>query len=373
MKRIDQFVHTLSYGDAISGEALTIRRLLREEGFKSDIFVVNKDYRYDEIALSFEHYLEQPDGAVVLHFSIASPLNDLFLQSVNTKRAVIYHNLTPERWFCPYNGRVVRDLRMARDSLQEVVESADLLLGDSKFNLIEISGYKIKEARVLPLVFDSTKWNLPANRGIAKSVKGIEGVNILTVGRMAPNKCLEDILKAFFFYRKSNPKSRLWLVGDDTDTEIYSFELRELIEHLDLKRSVEIVGKVSDDELKAFYETADLYLCMSEHEGFCVPLIEAMYFGLPIVAFDSCAIAETLGDAGVLVQEKNPHVTAQVMEQILSDEQTRSRLVESSKHEIERFSLERFKQRVLKDLVEPLMTQTSDVSYLGDESASSRA
>lgn len=355
--KLHQFVHTLAYGDAISGEAITIQRILRAAGLSSEIYVVNRDTRLKRFCKNYSEFTSEPGSAVLLHYSIASPLNDLFIKSNEVKRAVLYHNLTPESWFFSYNARVVADLKKARSGLKEVVEYADLVLGDSKFNLSELKEFRIKDARPFPLTLDLSKWDIQANAGIANALKGHGGVNILSVGRVAPNKCLEDVIKCFYFYHhKINRESRLWLVGSDTDTEIYSFELRDLIEHLQLREAVKLVGPVADTELKAFYENSDLYMCMSEHEGFCVPLIEAMHFELPIIAYDSCAIGETLGKSGILIQRKEHAKIAEVMNIVLNDSAMREKLFNESRDQLSKFSLDAFQEQLIRDLVEPLST-----------------
>jgi glycosyltransferase involved in cell wall biosynthesis len=357
---LHQFVHTLAYGDAISGEALTIRRLLIEQGIETEIYAVNTDPRYKNLTLSNRDFPADFNGAVLLHYSIASPLNDLFLTLNNAKRAVLYHNLTPEQWFFPYNQRVVADLRQARSGLEAVVRSADLVLGDSAYNLIELEAFLKQPGKVLPLPFDSKKWDIEANPGILEVLnshgKSNGGVNILSVGRTAPNKCLEDIIKCFYFYHhKINRESRLWLVGSDTDTEIYSFELRDLIDQLQLRDAVTMVGAVADTELKAFYKGADLYLCMSEHEGFCVPLIEAMNFKLPIIAYDSCAVASTLGTAGLVVAKKAHAEIAELMNLVLTRNDVKASLAQAAERELSRFSLEQFSAHLRSELLTPLL------------------
>jgi len=353
--KIHQFVHTLAFGDAISGEALTIQRVLAAAGIGGDIVVVHRDQRYVKQTTLYADFKQDPESALLLHYSIASPLNQLFCECHGMKRAMIYHNLTPERWYLPYNGRVVADLHRAREGLKSVVECCDLVLGDSAYNLQELSGYRMKEERVFPLTVDSAKWSIEANSGIRATLKGHGGVNFLTVGRIAPNKCLEDILKCFYFYHhKINRKSRLWIVGSDVDTELYKIELHDLIDHLCLREAVTMTGAVSDTELKAFYESADMYLCMSEHEGFCVPLIEAMFFELPVIAYDSCAVAETLGRSGVLVQKKEHAKIAELMHICLSEPAVRDKMMQFSREELQRFSLESFQEQLIRDLVEPL-------------------
>ena len=148
--RLHQFVHTLAYGDAISSEALTIKRILNAEGIESEIYVVNVDPRYKTIARHFKDFNGEQNAAVLLHYSIASPLNELFLTLNQSKRIVLYHNLTPESWFLPYNSRVVADLRKARSGLESVIKASDIVLGDSSYNLVELESFLKQPGRVLP-------------------------------------------------------------------------------------------------------------------------------------------------------------------------------------------------------------------------------
>lgn len=352
---LHQFVHTLAYGDAISSEALTIKRILNAQGIESEIYVVNVDPRYKSIARHFNEFNGALSPAVLLHYSIASPLNELFLSLNGSKRVVLYHNLTPESWFLPYNNRVVEDLRKARAGLESVIKASDIVLGDSSYNLIELESFLKQPGRVLPLPLDEFKWEIDTNPGIMQVLKGHGGVNILSVGRVAPNKCLEDVIKCFYFYHhKINKNSRLWLTGSDTDTEIYAHELKELISALNLKEVAKLVGPVADSELKAFYQAADLYLCMSEHEGFCVPLIEAMHFGVPLIAFDSCAVAETVGEGGLLVTEKRHAEISELMDQVLTRDEITSELRKNARQELSRFSLAKFTDNLHSEIVLPL-------------------
>src|SRR5258708_1410634 len=164
------------------------------------------------------------ETAVVLHYSIGSPLNSLFLSEPKLKRALVYHNLTPEKWFYGYNPRVVDDLRQGRKQPPELLQYVHVPLADSEFNRSEPAAFGCPNGRVLPLLLDTEKWQVPSNPGIQQVLKCKGGKNILHVGRFAPNKCLEDIIKAFYFYHhKIEQNSKLWLIGSDIDTEIYSF------------------------------------------------------------------------------------------------------------------------------------------------------
>ena len=350
MYQIDQFVHTLQYGDAISNEALSIKRSLEKLGHKSEIYSVNTHEKLKGIPKKMSDFLGSRDG-LILHYSISSPQNQVYLDQTGLKRFLIYHNLTPPKWFAAYNQRVTADLIKGKEELPNLIKATDVCLADSTFNAKELNEFGAENPQVLPLLIDPHKWDKEANPGILNAIRASNGINLLHVGRLAPNKCIEDIIKAFYFYHhKLDKTSRLWLVGHDTDTEIYSFELRNLIEELRLKEFVFMVGSVSDEELKAFYEACDLYLCMSEHEGFCVPLIEALHFKMPVIAFNSSAIPETLGAAGVLVDKKDPLEIALIIKNIVSDSELKSQFAMQAEIQLKKFSLDVF-ERNLKSLV----------------------
>lgn len=353
IKRIDQFVHTLQYGDAISGEAITIMRLLREQGFKSDIYSVNTHEKLRSIPLNIETFKEDEEGhAVLLHYSISSPFNEVYASLKNACRVLIYHNLTPLEWYASYHARVTSDLIKGREELPQLLKETDLVLADSTFNALEVKEMGAKNTEVLPLVLDPERWEKTANPGILAALKGHGGTNILHVGRFAPNKCIQDIIKGFYFYHhKFDKKSRLWLVGSDTDTEIYSFELRKLAQELHLKEAVQFVGTVSDDELRAFFEGSDAYVCMSEHEGFCVPLIEALHFKVPVIAYASSAIPETIGNGGVLMEKKDPLFLGTLLHTILTNQSERQTLINQGASEMHRFTLDAFQASLQSKLL----------------------
>ncbi len=359
---IHQFVHTLNYGDAISGEALLIQRLFTELRIESKIYCLHAHEKVQAYATNWRDFptaeVSSEDvapRAIILHHSLGSPLNDLYTTLHGYKRVMLYHNLTPERWFRGYNGRVVADLLRGREELPHLLRDSDIVLADSEFNRDELLQISARDIQVLPLIPDPSRWHEPANPGIANILRAHGGKNILHVGRLAPNKCVEDIIKSFYFYHhKINRKSRLWLIGSDTDTEVYSFELRRLVNELRLKDSVTFVGAAADSELRAFFENADLYISMSEHEGFCLPLLEAMHFGIPIIAFNSSAVPETLGEAGVLVSEKSPARIGELIELLLSDGALRRNAIDAGRERLRHATLSKFLKLLERLIVEPV-------------------
>jgi glycosyltransferase involved in cell wall biosynthesis len=166
-----------------------------------------------------------------------------------------------------------------------------------------------------------------------------------------PNKRIEDLLKVFYFYRKRiDPDSRLFLVGIDTDMEIYSFALRQMIHDLAL-RGVLFCGRVSQRELVTYYRLAHVYLCMSEHEGFCVPLLEAMHFGVPVIAYAAGAVPETLGEAGALASRKDFPELAELSALLCMDRELRGSMVAAGRERVREF---------LPDAVAPVLRRLLD-------------
>jgi glycosyltransferase involved in cell wall biosynthesis len=357
--KIHQFVHTLNYGDAISGEAIAIKRLLERLSIESTIYALHAHEKVKSDAVIWTGSKEQladlqalgSEDSVILHYSIASPFNAVFEQLTGTKRGLIYHNLTPVHWFEGYNNRVVKDLELGFEELPSLLKHADFVLADSEFNRAELGSFGRSDAKVLPLLLDEDKWKIETNSGISQLLNSTGEVNLLHVGRIAPNKCIHDIIKSFYFYHhKIERNSKLWLVGIDIDTELYAFELRRLISKLQLSEAVEFVGSVADSELRAFYENCDAYLCMSEHEGFCLPLLEAMYFGLPVIAYDACAVAGTLGDAGLLIDQKDPAKLAELVKLLLSDVKLREQIQERGRARAAEFNPAQF-EKLFRELV----------------------
>lgn len=341
MREIHQLVHTLSYGDAISSEVVTLKNVFNELGIVSEIYSINTHPKYKGLTRHYSEFTKIFKGDIILHYSIGSELNSLYRTLSSAKRTIIYHNLTPAHWFKSVNARVYNDIKNGALELPELLSLSDKVLADSTFNKLELNC----PCDVLPIPIDPTKWNEPANNGIAEILKNDKKLHVLHVGRLAPNKCTEDIIKAFYFlHYHIDQNSKLWLIGIDHDTELYSFGLKRLTQELHLTDSVEFLGRRSDSEVRAFYENSSVYVCASEHEGFCLPLVEAMFFKLPVVAYNSSAVPETLGKAGILYDSKDPSELAEVL--YLAATRDRDSLVKAGEDRVKEFSLDSFKEKV---------------------------
>ena len=175
-------------------------------------------------------------------------------------------------------------------------------------------------------------------------------VNILFTGRIAPNKKHEDVIRSFYYYKKYfNQNARLIFVGNYNGFEPYYNRLCKYVSKLHLE-DVIFTGHIKFNEILSYYNVADVFVCMSEHEGFCVPLVEAMEFEVPIVAYDSTAISDTMGNGGILIKEKNAIEVAALINQLCNDEEMRSQIVAEQRERLRIFDYEVIKKKIVDSL-----------------------
>jgi glycosyltransferase involved in cell wall biosynthesis len=323
---VHQLVPNFGHGDAIGNHIRALRGLLRGRGYASDVYAQHIHEALAKDARFFTRYrdVSSPDNVVLFHFSIGSEVTSFFA-GLPDRRVLVYHNITPAEYFVGVNARVADRCRRGRWELERLATVTDLALGVSEFNRRELEAAGFRRTGVLPILVDWTQYAHAPVRAIEEAHRG--RANLLYVGRIAPNKRIEDLLKAFYFYRRLDPASRLLLVGSAVDTEGYLAGCQKLAAELGLLDSVVFAGAVSQAELCTYYRLASVYVCLSEHEGFCVPLLEAMHFGVPIVAYASTGVPGTLGDAGVLVAEKDSPTVAEVVHRLVTDPALRARVI----------------------------------------------
>ena len=334
--KIHQVLATLSYGDAIGHEVLGIRAILTRAGFESDIFVETADLKLEPLTRVYPELMgaSHPDNILIHHFSIGSRASRMAF-ALPDRMILVYHNITPPAYFIGIHPLLVQLCYAGRRELAAYVDRCDLTLGDSEFNRQELEEIGFPKTGVLPVVPNFAHLDLQPNRVIAGAFDD-EWTNILFVGRMIPNKRIEDLIRFFHVYRlKHNPRSRLLLVGSHGGFEDYLAMLRELVVTLRTP-DVHFTGQVSDEELTAFYDVADLFLSASEHEGFCVPIVESFYKGIPVLAYAATAVPLTMDGAGVLYETKDPRHVAALMHTVLSDTALQDRVVRVQEAALER-------------------------------------
>jgi L-malate glycosyltransferase len=317
--KVHQVLATLGYGDAIGHEVLAIQRVLRGAGFESDIFAETADPRLEPLTRDYRELMEasEPENILIHHFSIGSRASRV-AYAVPDRMILVYHNITPPEYFVDLHEVLAEQCFKGRRELRAYPARSDLALGDSEFNRRELETMGFAPTGVLPVIGDFSHLDREPNRFVAGQFDD-EWTNILFVGRIVPHKRIEHVIRAFDAYKREfNHRSRLLIVGSYGGFEVYLAMLQQLVATLGTG-DVHFTGQCSDGELAAYYELADLYLCTSAHEGFCVPLIEAFYERIPVLAYASTAVPATMDGAGVLFDTTDPMHIASLMHAVLDD------------------------------------------------------
>ncbi len=351
---IHQLLEVFDEADAQGAMALRLRDIFRRWGFASEIYAgIVASGRAGALALSS---LEEPgdrEDILVFHYSIGAGALEGFLRTLR-RQVIVYHNVTPAEYFEGWDARAAGQCRRGRHDLSRLLPTCDLALAVSRFNAAELAGLGFPRVAVLPFPVDFARLDRPAPARPGKSAGRRDGPGLLFVGRIAPNKRLEEIVRAFYFFQKCfQPSARLTLVGA-ASLSAYSAALNRLVGELRLEGSVRFSGKVSAAELAAAYRSADLFLCLSDHEGFGVPLLEAMHCGVPVVAFAAGAVPETLGKAGLLIDRKEPAAIAVLLNRLLADPDLRNAVLESQARRIKAVAAYPFEEKLRQALM-PLL------------------
>jgi L-malate glycosyltransferase len=326
---VHQLLAALSYGDAISNEALAIQAHLRRAGHQSDIFAEGVHPRMAALARPLWQYAEVsgPDTVCLFHFSIGSAAGRL-IHGAPDRLVCIYHNITPAHFFMGFHPHLAGLCYHGRRELEAFAPRAELGLGDSEYNRRELAEAGFARTAVLPIVLDLEAYRRPPAPVVSRLYRDGR-VNVLFVGRIIPNKRIDDLIRSFALYQRHfEGHSRLLLVGDHRGHERYFDRLQELVRALGVQEVV-FSGHVDDEDLLAYYAAADTFLCLSEHEGYCVPLVEAMVFGLPVIAYDAGAVRETLRGGGVLLEAKPPERVAGLLHEVRHDASFRQAVLAS--------------------------------------------
>jgi len=312
-RAIHQVLPNLGYGDAIGNHTIWLRDQLQSLGFVSEIFArhIAEKMLHQAHPYSGPDALP-PDAAIIYHHSIGTEITPWVCLHPGPK-ALIYHNITPANFCQFYRPEFAEILRRGREDLPKLAPFFSLSVGDSRFNADELSACGFANPGVLPIPIDLALWGSPPDEALMGSLQDGR-TNILFVGRIVPNKRHEDLIYTFKFWLEEDPEARLFLVGTAEVASYYLECLQELARRLRVDHAVHFVGHITESQLHAYYRCASMFWCFSEHEGFCVPIIEACAFGVPVVARAEGAVPDTLGDAGQLLpKQSNPAQTARLI------------------------------------------------------------
>jgi glycosyltransferase involved in cell wall biosynthesis len=339
--RIDQLIPAYHRGDAIGDEATHLKQFFRSQGFESEIYRLSCDRELESESGDFAGFPEPlPSDITIFHFALPSPLTPAF-RRLRSKKVIIYHNVTSPEFFAGYSEEMVRIARLGREELRSLAGTVDIALADSRFNARELVEFGFRESHVFPLYVDLAKYEKPMNAFLHRLFRDGR-INILFVGRVAPNKKIEDLIKVTFYYKKFiSPLVRLIIVGKTTALPAYYHALVKLADDFLLApEEICFTGHLPDDEMFAVYRAADVFLSLSEHEGFCLPLVESMIFDLPIIAYDSTAVSDTLDGAGILIRDKRAERVAELLDIVTRDQNLRENIIRGQRERLVKLQAE---------------------------------
>jgi len=325
--------------DAICNEVLLIRDFFRSRGFKSEVYVdvLRSNHEKSFQLHKYASFRPNHDDIILYHFSVYDRVARS-IPNMKGKWILRYHNITPAKFFHRWDSHMSEMLDNGRKLLPELKDRCVHYIADSEFNKAELETYGIQNITILPLIFPLNNMTIDDKEWTQK-LSGPK-VNILFTGRIAPNKKQDDIVKAFYHYHRNlNPDSRLILAGSfDIENCNYCAYLCNLIRHLNLEDAVFMPGKIDDAKLISLYKTADLFLSMSEHEGFCIPVVESMKYSIPVLAYKSTAVPYTLGSGGILFSEKDFSAVAEMMHYIIRNRALKEMIADNQKKMMKKYS-----------------------------------
>ena len=339
---VNQWVPAAHRGDAIGDSARRVRDLLRGVGHRSEIFALTIDEDMREDVRPFSDADATAGDVTIFHFALPSPMTEAFA-SLRGGRVLQYHNITPAEFFAPYDAGMFRLAALGRSELRTLVGRVDLALGDSEFNRQELEAMGFQPTGVVPIAVNTDRITKAPRRPALEKILSDGLINILFVGRIVPNKRIEDHIRLAEVYKRYvDSYYRFIFVGRYDGLPRYYAQVRALINQYEmLPDRFWFTGPVPDEDLAAFYRWADVYVSLSEHEGFCVPLVEAMAADVPVLAYAAGAVPETLGGAGVLFSPKDLELAAEAMGMLVYDRPMREAVIAGQRKRLLDFSTDR--------------------------------
>jgi len=348
---VHQFHPTLAPGDAMSDHVFALRKRLREWGHTSEAYAVDLKPGLESEGRSYRELFRvvKPGDTLVLHFSMGHEVFDQ-LAKLPARKVLVFHNITPPEFFVGINPHAAAHARLGLRQLATLAPSIDVAIGVSEFNRRQLEAAGYANTAAVPILIDWTRFDIEPDPEIRALVAG-RHTKLLFVGRISPNKRQDELIRMLAYYRRCiDPEALLMLVGAHRDQPQYYARLRALAETLGLGSAVRFAGPVPLSQLVAYYKTASAFVSLSEHEGFGVPLLEAMHHGTPVVALDAAAVGETVGGAGVLLPRKDLAEAAEAAALVNEDLGRRQELIDAGHARVKAFEADRVAART-KDVL----------------------
>ena len=351
---INQWVPAAHRGDAIGDSARRVRDLLRGMGHQSELYALAIDDDLASDVRTFSDGSARQGDLTIFHYALPSPMTAAFATLPSGSRILQYHNVTPAEYFAPYDPALFRLASLGRRELASLAGRVDLALGDSDYNRQELEQLGFGRTGVFPIAVDTTRITQPAHRPALETILDDELVNFLFVGRIAPNKKIEDHIRLAEVYKRNvDAYYRFIFVGRfDVVPRYYSTVRALMAEYRFLNDRFVFTGPIPDEELAVYYRNAAVYVSLSEHEGFCVPLVEAMAADVPVLAYSAAAVPDTLGGAGVQFAPKDLEFAAELLHTLAFDDAVRARVIAGQRRRLADFG----DARITRELAAVLQT-----------------
>lgn len=345
---VNQWVPAAHKGDAIGDSARRVRSLLRELGHQSDLYAmtIDDDLRGDVIPWTDPG--ARRGDLTIFHFALVSPMTAEFAR-LGSGRVLQYHNVTPAHFFAGYDAEIFRLAMLGREDLKSLVGHTDLAFGDSEYNRRELEQLGFTNTGVFPIAIDASRiTNAPRRPALEQILAAEDWPNFLFVGRIVPNKKIEDHIKLAELYKRYvSEEYRFVFVGRTDATPRYYNAVQALIAQFRMPPGRFIfTGPVPEDDLATYYRMATVYISLSEHEGFCVPLLEAMAADVPVMAYGSTAVPDTLGGAGVQFVPKDLEYAAELLGELTYNDELRAQVIAGQRRRLADFGEHRIRKEL---------------------------
>jgi glycosyltransferase involved in cell wall biosynthesis len=341
MTAVHQFHPVLAPGDAMSDHVLALRTRFQEWGYESEAYAVELKPGLAAPGRSYRELFRRirADDTLILHFSMGHEVFEE-LAKLPARRVLVYHNVTPAEFFVGINPHAAAHARLGERQLARLAPAIDLAVGVSEFNRRALQAAGYEKTAAVPILIDWSRYDITPDPEVRALLAGIH-TKLLFVGRIAPHKRQDDLIRMLAYYRRCiDPDALLVLVGSHRDQPQYYARLRALADAVGLGGAVRFAGSVSLPQLVGYYRAASCFVSLSEHEGFGVPLLEAMHLGAPVVALDAAAVGETVGGAGVLLPEKDLAQAAEACALVAEDLGWRASLIDAGHARVKAFDPE---------------------------------
>jgi glycosyltransferase involved in cell wall biosynthesis len=356
---VDQFLPSLTYGDAVGNHVLRLKETLGAK-VQSGVFFENCEARLSNEGHYYWEYGERQahrESSLLYHLSIGSPIAEYILTR-DEPLYIDYHDFTPPEYFAPYDPVSAELVEEGHYQMKCLTDRATMAWAHSEFARQDLEKAGYENTRVLPVFMDFSRFDRAPDSRTLRKLRETKtgGPDILFVGRVAPNKFQQDLIKLVRFYTELFERpARLFCVGIvGSEHDRYAAVLRELARDLGVADQIELTGAVSMSQLRAYYASCDVFVSMSDHEGFGVPLLESMYMGLPVVAYGAAAVPETVGSGGIVLERRDFVEFAVTVERIFTDESVRRGLIEAGRKRLTDFDPQLVTARYLEHLLPAL-------------------